>query len=390
MTQEERDLMIEIARCKGNGCCSKIRNAQSDHNVFHLPEPWNGHLSCSDILFVGTNPNYNAKEVDFPQDNHLDAYITDFFDKRFERYKESKHDNNFYNSILTCANWILNNGDDSKRSFELFDRIASTELVHCKLHNSEGVDDCIDYCYERWFKKIIGNFNGKYVVLIGQKAREYHRLIQYLQSLGKTVVCTTYSTGFRNIKNADRKADILRQLKTKFNILRGAKQMKNDLLTKTLDETLEHVLALNETDSESLNLLVAGNEAQGYDGLRTGDIVANWAAKKRDKINYYNFYCPYFKVSTINNIDLLFSDDEVGAMNRQNSVIILKCLDWTNKHSREHFLKLVKDRTVSTLSGEKKLENVLFIVATESDKSRMGCEPLDDDTRKLFKVIKVN
>lgn len=166
--------------------------------------------------------------------------------------------------------------------------------------------------------------------------------------------------------------------------------MKNDLLTKTLDETLERFLTLTETDSGSLNLLVAGNETQGYDGLKTGDIVADWAAKNRDKINYYNFYCPYFKVSTINNIDLLFSDDEVGAMNRQNSVIILKCLDWTNKRSREHFLKLVKDRTVSTLSGEKRLENVLFIVATESDKSRMGCEPLGEDTRKLFKVIKVN
>lgn len=219
MTQEERDLMIEIARCKGNGCCSKIRNAQSDHNVFHLPEPWNGHLSEADILFVGTNPNYNAKETYFPQDRNLDNqdrnsddYIIDFFDKRFERYKESKHDNNFYNSILTCANWILNNGDDSKRSFELFDRIASTELVHCKSHNSEGVDDCIDYCYERWFKEIIGNFKGQYVVLIGQKARNFNGLIKYLQSRDKTVVYTPYGTGFRNIKNADRKVNILNQL----------------------------------------------------------------------------------------------------------------------------------------------------------------------------------
>lgn len=212
MTQEERDLMIEIARCKGSGCCITIRDAQHDHKVFHLPEPWNGHLSEADILFVGTNPNYNAKEVDFPQDKDPNDYIIDFFDKRFERYKESKHDNNFYNSILTCANWILNNGDDSKRSFELFDRIASTELVHCKSHNSEGVDDCIDYCYNSWFKKIIENFDGQYVVLIGQKARNFNGLIQDLQSLGKTVVYTPYGTGFRNIKNADRKANILNQL----------------------------------------------------------------------------------------------------------------------------------------------------------------------------------
>lgn len=212
MTKKERDLIIEIARCTGCECCNEIRKAQRDHNVFHLPEPWNGHLSEADILFVGTNPNYSAKETYFPQDKDPNDYIIDFFDKRFERYKKSKHDNNFYNSILTCANWILNNGDDSKRSFELFDRIASTELVHCKSHNSEGIDDCIDYCYERWFKKIIGNFNGKYVVLIGQKARDFNGLIQYLQRLGKTVVYTTYSTGFRNIKNADRKANILNQL----------------------------------------------------------------------------------------------------------------------------------------------------------------------------------
>lgn len=209
MTQEERDLMIEIARCKGNGCCSTIRDAQRDHNVFHLPEPWNGHLSCSDILFVGTNPNYNAKETWFPQEGNLDDHIVDFFDNRFERYKKSKpRKNNFYNRLITWASWILN----VERTTALFDRIASTELVHCKSHNSEGVDDCINHCYNSWFKKIIGNFNGKYVVLIGQKARDFNGLIQYLQSLGKTVVYTPYGTGFRNIKNADRKADILNQL----------------------------------------------------------------------------------------------------------------------------------------------------------------------------------
>lgn len=74
MTQKERDLMIGIARCTGCGCCRKIRKAQCDHNVFHLPEPWNGHLSEADILFVGTNPNYNAKEVDFPQDKDPNDY----------------------------------------------------------------------------------------------------------------------------------------------------------------------------------------------------------------------------------------------------------------------------------------------------------------------------
>lgn len=201
--------MIEIARCAGCGRCDHIRKAQHDHNVFHLPEPWNGHLSEADILFVGTNPNYNAKEVDFPQDKDPNNYIIDFFDKRFERYKESKpRKNSFYNRLITWASWILDEG----RTTALFDRIASTELVHCKSHNSEGVDDCIDYCYERWFKKIIGNFNGKYVVLIGQKARNFNGLIQDLQSLGKTVVYTPYGTGFRNIKNADRKADILNQL----------------------------------------------------------------------------------------------------------------------------------------------------------------------------------
>ena len=212
MTQEERDLMIEIARCAGGECCRKIRAAQRDHKVFHLPEPWNGHLSEADILFVGTNPNYNAKEVDFPQDKDQkdqNEYITDFFDNRFERYKKSKpRKNNFYNRLITWASWILN----VERTTALFDRIASTELVHCKSHNSEGVDDCINHCYNSWFKKIIGNFKGKYVVLIGQKARNFNGLIQDLQSRGKTVVYTPYGTGFRNIKNADRKADILNQL----------------------------------------------------------------------------------------------------------------------------------------------------------------------------------
>ena len=167
--------------------------------------------------------------------------------------------------------------------------------------------------------------------------------------------------------------------------------MEKDLIIETLDETLSRILLEKEDGNliEETNILFQGNELQGFDGLKIGGIVKKWAEQYHDKINPYYIDCPVLKVANVNQIDLLFGENQIENMNRQNSVIILKCLDWTDKKQREQYIKLVKSRTVSTLSGDKKLENILFIIATENDISRMGYEPLDEETKKLFKVIKI-
>lgn len=165
--------------------------------------------------------------------------------------------------------------------------------------------------------------------------------------------------------------------------------MEKDLIIKTLDETLNNVLLAKQSGKETakINILIQGNELKGFDGLKTGDIITEWAKQKEDKINYYALYCPNF------NTNGLFHNNAVAVFNsigdKPNSVVILKCLDWTQKRAREQFLALVKDRAINTETDKKKLENILFIVATDSDISRMDFEPLDEEIKKFFKVIKL-
>lgn len=166
--------------------------------------------------------------------------------------------------------------------------------------------------------------------------------------------------------------------------------MEKDLIIKTLDETLNNVLLAKQSGKETakINILIQGNELKGFDGLKTGDIITAWA-KQNNTINYLPIYCPWFKVGEKDTIEILFDSKQIECMNKPNTVVILKCLDWTDKITRKHYLRLVKERTVNTLKGEETINKILFIVATDSDISRRDYEPLDEDAKKLFKVIKL-
>ena len=165
--------------------------------------------------------------------------------------------------------------------------------------------------------------------------------------------------------------------------------MEKDLIFKILDETLSKILLAKESGKETkeINILIQGNELKGFDGLKAGDIVTEWAKQNEDKINYYALYCPTLNKNSpfYNNAVAVFNS--IG--DKPNSIVILKCLDWTQERTREQFLALVKDRVINTETDKKKLENILFIVATDNDSSRMGYESLDEKTKNLFKVIKL-
>lgn len=81
--------------------CNKIVNWQStelpelrglktfDLSVAHRPEPWAGNLAEAKILFLGSNPSFNAEE-EFPDysDEWRNEKLRDFAARRFEGSKE--------------------------------------------------------------------------------------------------------------------------------------------------------------------------------------------------------------------------------------------------------------------------------------------------------------
>lgn len=231
MTKEE--LIIQIAKCeeiesarqeKNHPCHSMVANAQTDKNgriltkeEFHLPEPFNGDIEKADILFVGINPNYNDEEC-YPKGNWNDKDVRGFFLNRIINKKTR-----YWNHILEITKQIKKKSKQTRKNINCINIIDTmqankminvacsdlcicvTEIVHCKSHSQNDVSiECEKYCVDKWLKQILKLFKGKYVVLIGARAKSH------LSSFtDKKIIIAPYS---RYIKKEDIIQKVLEQL----------------------------------------------------------------------------------------------------------------------------------------------------------------------------------
>ena len=174
--QEQHEaLLISIARCNDTSLamsnrthpCNQIVNSQLS-NVFQLPEPWNGDIKKAQILFIASNPSYNPREEGFPTEQSSDEDIRNFFIERFNNayYKKLR----YWGLITKYASWIL---DCPKEDETLWEKICITEIVHCKSTRETGVARCGAYCAEKWLNRILDEYTGEKVVLLGKRAKEY-------------------------------------------------------------------------------------------------------------------------------------------------------------------------------------------------------------------------
>lgn len=169
---DKNQLIIDIARCNeierartnDDHPCHKIVTSRSQDN-FHVPEPWNGNISTATILFISSNPNANPKE-DFPTNDWSDKHIIDFFTDRFKHVPKKDYPT-YWKSILKWASWLLPDVPQN----ELLDHIACTEVAHCKSVSENGVKGCSCYCTQKWFDKVLEQFNGNYIVVVGNTAK---------------------------------------------------------------------------------------------------------------------------------------------------------------------------------------------------------------------------
>lgn len=165
-----KNLLLEIANCcevekaKSNDCHSCHKIVSSQNGEFQLPEPWNGHLDNAEILFISSNPSIDPNE-NYPTASWKGEDIVSFFENRFENTPKNEW-STYWRTILKWAGWIINNIG--------FDKIAITEIVHCKSQKEFGVYECMNFCAEKWLKEVLSVYNGKYIVLVGKVAQIFY------------------------------------------------------------------------------------------------------------------------------------------------------------------------------------------------------------------------
>lgn len=182
MTKSE-ELLIEIARCEfffncKNTPCEKIVNFQYQTDR-QLPEPWNGDIENSKILFISSNPSINENEI-YPLASWANEEIIDFFQNRFSETRA--HVKNFLyprHKDGYAGNWVRYWGFIRSISRKLLGRenvipgidYSLIEIVRCKSHNEYGVAQALDTCAEKYLQRTLSLSKAKVIVAVGDKSR---------------------------------------------------------------------------------------------------------------------------------------------------------------------------------------------------------------------------
>lgn len=167
---------VEKAKKDSNHPCNKIVCSQNEHE-FQLPEPWNGDISNAEILFISSNPSIDPKanqdgHESYPTEKHSNEDLPEFFRTRFDKYTHFNGNKQTYWFYANkCVGWIL--GVESYGVNLLRDHAVLTEVVHCKSQSESkfGVKECSRLCSRLWLDKVLAEFNGKYIVVVGNIAK---------------------------------------------------------------------------------------------------------------------------------------------------------------------------------------------------------------------------
>ena len=208
MNNKIKNLLLAIAKCdevekaksSNDHPCNKIVCSQDGE--FQLPEPWNGHLDTAEILFISSNPSIDPNE-NYPTANCNDEDITSFFENRFENTPKNQW-STYWRTILKWAGWIIPNIG--------FDKIAITEIVHCKSQKEFGVYECMNFCAEKWLNEVLSVYNGKYIVLVGKVAQNFYNKVK--ENCPNKIIIQTphFARPVKGLTDEKRKQDFLNQL----------------------------------------------------------------------------------------------------------------------------------------------------------------------------------
>lgn len=161
----------------------------------HRPEAWTGDLTTAPIVFLSSNPSFDAKEnfPDWNSDSWKDEAITDFAINRFSFDKTRKYG---ATESLNLEEKDLTIAKDGKRSgrinhWKWVRRFAATvlgkaeadtsaisdyvmtEIVHCKSTYEFGVSNSLNFCKEKWFEKTLSLSPAKLIFVAGIKTGKH-------------------------------------------------------------------------------------------------------------------------------------------------------------------------------------------------------------------------
>lgn len=182
--------------------CSKVVNWQSMQwnppvleiggSKMHRPEPWTGDLQVAPMMFLSSNPSFDANE-NFPswdQEKWPEQEIAKFGAERFTSDFSRSHGATESSIVSEQDRTIGLEGQISGRvkHWSWVRQFASvvygksisdtsaisdyvmTELVHCKSPHEEGVIEALGKCKEKWFDKIMELSPAKLIFVAGVKA----------------------------------------------------------------------------------------------------------------------------------------------------------------------------------------------------------------------------
>lgn len=181
-----RSLLLEIARCtvvascrsesSGSHPCRSIVDVQAGQKEHQLPEPWNGDLGNSPILFVSSNPSICFEEH-YPDETWSDDAIVEFFEGRFGHWmKDGVYG---LRKDGTRGRSVHFNSAMKKTAERLLERAPRpgvdycfTEVVHCKSKSEAGVREAQAECSRRYLGRILAASGARVVVVVGSRAHE--------------------------------------------------------------------------------------------------------------------------------------------------------------------------------------------------------------------------
>lgn len=156
--------------------CSKIVLSQG--SPFQIPEPWNGNLVFAPILFISSNPSINEEE-DYPNHAWEDSHIVNFFENRFQEDQTDDRrvllKSGGYSTKVKFWNELRNRTAEilqcAPETVELGKDFSITEVVHCKSRKNEGVKESLDFCSQKYLRKILEVSGARLLVVLGKFAK---------------------------------------------------------------------------------------------------------------------------------------------------------------------------------------------------------------------------
>jgi len=185
------DRLLEIAHCPiARACladpgsphpCSRIVLSQrtTDPAQHHLPEPWDGDLVHTPLLFIGSNPSIDPAELN-PTWTWPDVDVLDFYTHRFDsRRRKWTRDGRY--PLLKDGTYRRRGvsfwAAVRKRAAELLDHqpqpgidYVMCGVVHCKSVGEFGVREALEECAARYLGRMLAASGARVIVGLGKFA----------------------------------------------------------------------------------------------------------------------------------------------------------------------------------------------------------------------------